>query len=51
LVAERRNLDMEEAFTALRNHARAHNVRLVEVARGVIDGTVIVPNLDSTSPD
>ena len=51
MVAERRNLDMEEAFTALRNHARSHNLRLVAVARGVIDGTVAVPKLGSAPPD
>src|SRR5688500_18087565 len=51
MVAERRSLDMEEAFTALRNHARNHNLRLEDVARGVIDGTVAVPKLDSAPLD
>ena len=51
MVAERRSLDMEEAFTALRNHARNHNLRLADVARGVIDGTVAVPKLDSAPLD
>jgi GAF domain-containing protein len=51
MVAERRSLDMEEAFTALRAHARSHNLRLADVARGVIDGTVAVPKLGSAPPD
>jgi hypothetical protein len=29
---------METAFTALRDHARTHNLRLTDVARDVIDG-------------
>src|SRR5688500_9881921 len=51
MVAERRSLDMDEAFTALRNHARNHNLRLEDVARGVIDGTVAVPKVDSAPLD
>jgi hypothetical protein len=36
-LAERLGLDMDEAFTLLRNHARATNQRLTDVARQVID--------------
>ncbi|MBW3667643.1 MAG: GAF and ANTAR domain-containing protein [Actinobacteria bacterium] len=50
MVAERRELDMEEAFTALRSYSRNHSLRLADVARGVIDGTVAVPELDSAPP-
>jgi len=50
MVAERRNLEMEEAFAALRTYARNHNLRLADVARGVIDGTVAVPRLESSPP-
>jgi GAF domain-containing protein len=46
MVAEREGLDMEEAFSALRNHARNHNLRLVEVADAVIDGSLPVSALD-----
>jgi GAF domain-containing protein len=38
VVAEREGLDMEQAFTALRNHARNHNLRLVVLAEDVIGG-------------
>jgi len=38
MVAEREGLDMEHAFTALRNHARNHNLRLVVLAEDVIGG-------------
>ena len=47
MVAERRSLDMEEAFSALRTYARKRNLRLADVARGVIDGSVTVPQLSS----
>jgi len=42
MIAERGGLDMEQAFSALRSYARNHNRRLVEVAEGVIDGSVSV---------
>ncbi|TJZ99800.1 ANTAR domain-containing protein [Actinacidiphila oryziradicis] len=38
-LAERLNIDMESAFTALRGYARAHNQRLSDLARAFIDGT------------
>ncbi len=40
VVAERLGLEMERAFTALRGHARTHNLRLSDVAESVIDGTI-----------
>ncbi|MGA2209439.1 MAG: GAF and ANTAR domain-containing protein [Acidimicrobiales bacterium] len=46
VVAEREHLNMEQAFFALRNHARNHNLRLVDVARAVIDGSLSVSALD-----
>ena len=51
MVAERRGLDMEQAFSALRSYARSHNLRLADVAGGVIDGSVFVPKLDPAPPD
>ncbi|MEI5097722.1 GAF and ANTAR domain-containing protein [Streptomyces sp. PmtG] len=38
-LAERHSMDMEQAFTALRRYARAHNRRLSDVARAFIDDT------------
>ena len=40
MLAERTHLDMNEAFSWLRNHARSHNLLLVDVAQLVIDGTL-----------
>jgi GAF domain-containing protein len=40
MVAEREGLNMEQAFTTLRNYARYRNQRLVDVAYHVIDGTL-----------
>ena len=38
-LAERQNIDMEQAFTALRGYARSHNRRLADVARAFINGS------------
>jgi GAF domain-containing protein len=46
MVAEREGLNMEQAFAALRHHARGHNARLVDVATEVIDGTLAPADLD-----
>ena len=40
VIAERSRLDMDEAFTWLRRHARSNNLLLVHVAQAVVDGTV-----------
>ncbi|MET3983667.1 GAF and ANTAR domain-containing protein [Streptomyces sp. PvR034] len=45
-LAERLGMDMEQAFSALRDYARSHNRRLVELAAAVIDGTEPLPGLD-----
>ena len=39
VLAERRHLDMEQAFTLLRTEARNTNRRLSELARAVVDGS------------
>jgi GAF domain-containing protein len=40
VLAERCGVDMGEAFTMLRKHARNNNLRLADVAKGVVGGTV-----------
>jgi GAF domain-containing protein len=40
IVAERKSLNMDQAFATLRNHARTHNLRLSDVARDVVSGTL-----------
>jgi GAF domain-containing protein len=40
MVSERAGIDMEQAFALLRTHARNHNLKLVGVARVVIDGAL-----------
>ncbi len=49
MVGQREGLNMEEAFSALRTHARNHNLRLVDVAEAVISGTLAPPELDKLS--
>jgi AmiR/NasT family two-component response regulator len=44
-LAERRGIDMEHAFTALRGYARSHNRRLSDVARAFIDDSEPLPGL------
>jgi AmiR/NasT family two-component response regulator len=46
MIAERESLNMEQAFYALRNHARNHNLRLVDVAEAVIGGSLAASALD-----
>jgi GAF domain-containing protein len=50
IIAERESLNMEQAFSTLRNHARYHNLRLVDVAGDVIDGTLAASALDRPPP-
>jgi GAF domain-containing protein len=47
MVAERLTLDMEGAFKALRNHARNHNRKLIDVAQDVIASVMSPSDLDS----
>jgi transcriptional regulator with GAF, ATPase, and Fis domain len=46
IIAERRHLDMESAFAALRQHARNNNLRLSDVASSVVAGTLKASDLD-----
>ncbi|GAA3369789.1 GAF and ANTAR domain-containing protein [Streptomyces antimycoticus] len=46
-LAERQGIDMEQAFTALRGYARAHNRRLADVARAFIDDSEPLAGLGS----
>lgn len=46
VLAERSRLDMEQAFSHLRSYARSHNLRLADVARSVVDGTLPVGTLN-----
>jgi GAF domain-containing protein len=46
VLAERASLDMEQSFSRLRNHARSHNLRLVDISQGIIDGTLSTESLD-----
>lgn len=45
MVAERHGLDMDAAFETLRSHARRNNLRLSEVARSAVDGSVVLDAL------
>lgn len=40
VLAERSGLNMDQAFGQLRKYARDHNLRLVDVAHGVVEGSL-----------
>ena len=40
MIAERRNIGADEAFAHLRKYARNHNLRLADVARSTLEGTL-----------
>ena len=44
-LAERLGLDVSQAFSLLRNYARARNQRLSDLARAFVDGTDVLPGL------
>jgi transcriptional regulator with GAF, ATPase, and Fis domain len=46
-LAERQGVDMEQAFTALRDYARAHNRRLADLAHAFIEGAEPLPGLNT----
>ena len=50
MVADREGLNMEQAFSRLRGHARSHNLRLVDVANDVIFGGLAASDLDPSPP-
>jgi ANTAR domain len=40
VISERADIDLAQAFSRLRAHARSNNLRLTDVARAAIDGTL-----------
>lgn len=46
MVAERLDLEMHDAFAKLRAYARNPNLRLVDVALGVVKGTLPIASLE-----
>lgn len=52
MVAQHQSLNMEQAFLALRNHARNHNLRLLDLAQSIInaDPSGSSPLLDVVPP-
>ncbi len=50
IIAHRENLNMEQAFSTLRNYARNRNLRLIDVAHDIIDGTLAASVLGPPTP-
>lgn len=49
MLAERAQMDMDEAFTLLRNHARSSQTLLTTVAVQVVDGTLAIDEVVAAS--
>jgi len=49
IIAERRQVSIDAAFTHMRRHARNHNLLLADVARATVEGSVDVAALDEPS--
>jgi len=47
-LAERLGLDMDQAFSVLRDYARSRNRRLSDLARGLVEGTETIPGPAAT---
>jgi transcriptional regulator with GAF, ATPase, and Fis domain len=50
IVAERRQLDMDQAFALLRSHARSNRTQLGDVARAIIDHELSPADLRVSAP-
>jgi GAF domain-containing protein len=50
MVAQRQGLSMEDAFLALRKHARNHNMRLLDLAQAIIKADPAGPGIVVDSP-
>jgi GAF domain-containing protein len=46
VIAEREGLPVDQAFALLRSYARGHNLRLAELSRAVVAGTIEPSTLD-----
>jgi GAF domain-containing protein len=50
IVAERRQMDMDQAFAMLRSHARSNRTQLSDVARAIIDHKLSPADLQVSAP-
>ena len=48
IVAERHHMNVDDAFTLIRKYTRAHNRRLSDTARQIVDGTLSTAELKNT---
>jgi GAF domain-containing protein len=51
MIAERLNLPIDQAFTRLRHHARANNLRLSDLAGNLVNGSVTIGSVAIGSVD
>ena len=51
ILMERHSIDEERAFDLLREHSRARNRKLLDLANAVVDGHRLLPKLSSAPAD
>lgn len=51
ILAELLDLDVEQAFSTLRGYARRHGLRLKDVARSVVDGSLRIEDISDRTAD
>jgi GAF domain-containing protein len=49
VIAQRLNLDMDEAFNRVRRYSRDNNRRLADIARSIVDRSLVAPELNLPS--
>jgi hypothetical protein len=50
VIAERAQIDTDEAFSRLRSYARGNNLRLADVSRDVANGSLTVDSFGGGRP-
>ena len=48
MIAQHNSVDVDTAFDRLREHARSNQVRLADLARGIVAGTTAIPASESS---
>jgi AmiR/NasT family two-component response regulator len=48
MIAQHSSVDVDTAFDRLREHARSNQVRLADLARGIVAGTIAIPSSESS---
>jgi GAF domain-containing protein len=50
MISEAARVDMDQAFSRLRGYARSHNLRLTDLCRRIVEGTLAPRSVDPVPP-